>query len=212
MLHSMLHDKPREPVKKQIHHFADKGLYSDSMIVFPVIMFRCKSCTLKKAECQRVDVFEFWCWRRLFRVPWTTRRSNESILKGINLNIHWKDWCWSSNTLATWCEEPTHGKDPDAGKYWGQKEKWMTEDEMVGWHHEPNGRDWANSRRWGGQGSLACCSSWGRKQSDMTWQWNNNNKNILYCKMTLFISIQSVVRSAFQIWRSNLQQGIRRRF
>ena len=60
-------------------------------MVFPVIVYRCESWTIMKAECQRIDVFELWCWRGLFRVPWTARRSNESILKKIILNIHWKD-------------------------------------------------------------------------------------------------------------------------
>ena len=57
-------------------------------------------------------VLELWCWRRLLRVPWTARRSNQSILKETSPNIHWKDWCWSSHTLATWCEELTHWKRP----------------------------------------------------------------------------------------------------
>ena len=67
---------------------------------------------IKKAEHWRIDAFELWCLRRLLRVPWTVRRSNQSFLKGISLTIHWKDWCWSwsSNTLATWCEELTHWK------------------------------------------------------------------------------------------------------
>ena len=62
----------------------------------------------------RTWCFELWCWRRLLRVPWTARRSNQSILKEVSLNIHWKDWCWSwsSNTLATWCKELTHWKRP----------------------------------------------------------------------------------------------------
>ena len=66
----------------------------------------------KEAECQRTDAFEVWCWRRLLRVPWTARRSNQSILKEIN--VYWKDWCWSwsSNTLTTWFEELTHWKSP----------------------------------------------------------------------------------------------------
>ena len=83
-------------------------------MVFPVIMYGCESWTKKKAECRRIDVFELWCWRRLMRVPWTARRSNQSILKESVLNIHWKDWCWSwnSNTLATSCEELTHMKRP----------------------------------------------------------------------------------------------------
>ena len=60
-------------------------------IGFPVVMYRCESWTIKKAECQRTDVFELWCWRRLLRVPWTARRSNQSILRKSVLNIHWKD-------------------------------------------------------------------------------------------------------------------------
>ena len=78
-------------------------------MVFPVVMYGCESWTIKKAECWRIDAFELWCWR-LLRVPWTARRSNKSILKEINPDIHWKDWCWSwnSNTLATWCEKLTH--------------------------------------------------------------------------------------------------------
>ena len=83
-------------------------------MVFPVIMYGCESWTLKKAERQRIDACELWCWRRLLRVPWTARRSNQSILKESVLNIHWKDWCWrwSSNILATWWEELTHLKRP----------------------------------------------------------------------------------------------------
>ena len=81
-------------------------------MVFPGVMYGCESCTLKKAECQRTDIFELWCWRRLLRVPWTARRSNESILKEIPLNSNWKDqcWGWSSNTLATWYQQSAHWK------------------------------------------------------------------------------------------------------
>ena len=79
-------------------------------MVFPVVMYGCESWTVKKAERRRIDAFELWCWRRLLRVPWTARRSNQSILKESALGVHWKDWCWSwnSNTLATSCEELTH--------------------------------------------------------------------------------------------------------
>ena len=63
-------------------------------MVFQVVMYECESWTVKKAEHQRVDVFELWCWRRLLRISWTARRSNQPILKS-TLNIHWKDWCWS---------------------------------------------------------------------------------------------------------------------
>ena len=84
-------------------------------MVFPVVMYGCESQTIKKAECWRIDAFELRCWSRLLRVPWTARRSNQSMLKEISpLGVHWKDWCWSwnSNTLATWHEEFIHWKRP----------------------------------------------------------------------------------------------------
>ena len=85
-------------------------------MVFPVVMYGCESWMVKKGECWRTDAFELWCWRRLLRVPWTAKRSNQSILNEISpgWGVHWKDWCWSwnSNTLATWCEELTHWKRP----------------------------------------------------------------------------------------------------
>ena len=74
------YDKPRQHIKKQRHYFADKGPYSQSY-GFPVVMYGYESWTIKKAEHQRIDAFEPWCWRRLLRVPWTARRSNQSILK-----------------------------------------------------------------------------------------------------------------------------------
>ena len=61
------------------------------VMVFPVVMYRCECCTIKKAECQRIDAFELWCWRRLLRVSWTARRCNQSILKEISPGVHWKD-------------------------------------------------------------------------------------------------------------------------
>ena len=83
-------------------------------MVFPVVMYGCESWMVKKAECWRIDAFELWCWRSLWRVPWTSRISNQSTLKRSVLGVHWKDWCWSwnSNTLATSCEELTHWKRP----------------------------------------------------------------------------------------------------
>ena len=79
-------------------------------VVFPVVMYGCESWTIKKAEHRRIDAFELWCWRRLLRVPWTARRSNQSPLKEISPEYSLKDWCWrwNSNTLATWCKELTH--------------------------------------------------------------------------------------------------------
>ena len=83
-------------------------------MVFPIVMCGCEGWNIKKAECWRIDVFELWCWRRLLRVPWTARRSNQSILKEISPECSRKDWCWSWNsiTLVTWCEELTHWKRP----------------------------------------------------------------------------------------------------
>ena len=83
-------------------------------MIFPVVMYRCESWTIKKAECRRIDAFELWGCRRLLRVPWTARRSNQSILKEVSPGVHWKDWYWSwnSNSLATWFEELTHLKRP----------------------------------------------------------------------------------------------------
>ena len=73
-------------------------------------MVRCGHILVTPIYIKIIDAFELWCWRRLLRVPWTARRSNQSILKESVLNIHWKDWCWSrnSNILAPWCEELTH--------------------------------------------------------------------------------------------------------
>ena len=79
------YDKPRQRVKKQRHYFANKGLwYLVKAMVFPVIVYGCESWTTKKPEHWRIDAFELWCWRRVLRVLWTVRRSNQSILKEIN--------------------------------------------------------------------------------------------------------------------------------
>ena len=67
-------------------------------MVFSVVMYGCESWTIKKAECRRIDTLELWCWRRLLRVPWTARRSNQTILKESVLNIYWTDWGWSWNS------------------------------------------------------------------------------------------------------------------
>ena len=88
------------------HHDPTEIEWCLTIMVFPVVMYGCESWTIKKAKRQRIDAFELWCWRRLLRVPWTARRSNQSILKRSVLGVHWNDWYWSwnSNTLATWCE------------------------------------------------------------------------------------------------------------
>ena len=107
-------------------------------MVFPVVMYGCESWTLKKAEHQSIDAFELWCWRRLWRVLWTARRSNQSILKEIRpgcslegLMLKLKLQYFGHLMRRTNSFEKTH----DAGKDWRQEEKGTTEDEMAGWHH-----------------------------------------------------------------------------
>ena len=112
-------------------------------MVFSVVKYGCKSWTIKKAKHRRINVFELWCWSRLLRVPWTARRSNQSILKeispeylleGLMLKLklqYFGHLMWRTDSL-----EKT-----DAGKDWRQEEKGTTEDEMVGWHHWLDGNE-----------------------------------------------------------------------
>ena len=95
-------------------------------------MYGCESWTVKKAERRRIDAFELWCWRRLLWVPWTARRSNQSILKEISPGCSWEGMM-----LKLKLQYFGHliGKDFDAGRDGGQEEKGMIEDEMAGWHH-----------------------------------------------------------------------------
>ena len=110
-------------------------------MVFPGVMYGCESWTVKKAECWRIDAFEVWCWRRLLRVPWTARRSNQSILKEISPGCSLERLMLKLKLQYLW---PPHskswliGKDPNAGRDWGQEEKGTTEGEMAGWHHRLN--------------------------------------------------------------------------
>ena len=112
-------------------------------MVFPVVMYGCESWTVKKAECQKIDAFELCCWRRLLRVPWTARRSNQSILKEISpgcslggLMLKLKLQYFGHIVRRVDSLEKT-----DTGRDWGQEEKGTTEDEMAGWHHRLNGRE-----------------------------------------------------------------------
>ena len=112
-------------------------------MVFPVVMYGCESWTIKKAERRRIDAFELWCWRRLLRVPWTARRSNQSILKEISpvcllegLMLKLKLQYFGHLMRRVDSLEKT-----DAGRDWGQEEKGMTEDEMAGWHHQLDGHE-----------------------------------------------------------------------
>ena len=137
-------------------------------MVFPVVMYGCESWTVKKAECWRIDAFELWCWRRLLRVPWTAGRSNQSILKEISPGRN--DAKAETPTLwPPYAKSWLIGKYSDAGRDWGQEEKGTTEDEMAGWHHRLDGHESEWTPGVGdGQGGLACCDSWGHKESDTT--------------------------------------------
>ena len=138
-------------------------------------MYFYSSIQSKWPYCIYGRVFELWCWRRLFRVPWTARRSNQSILKEISpgcslegLMLRLKPILWPPH-VKSW----RIGKDRDAGRDWGQEEKGTTEDEMAGWHHWLD----ADESEWtlgvdDGQEGLACCYSWGRKESDTTERLN----------------------------------------
>ena len=163
-------DQLRQHIKKQRHYFANKDPSSQSY-GFPVVMYGCAHWTIKKTECGRIDAFELWCWRRLLRVPWTARRSKQSILKeicpgysleGLMLKLklqYFGHFMWRVDSLE---------KSLMLGGIGGRRRRgWQ--DEVVGWHHRLNGHGFEQALGAGDrQGSLACCSPWGHRESDMT--------------------------------------------
>ena len=106
-------------------------------MVFPVVMYGCESWTVKKAERQRIDAFELWGWRRLLRVPWTARRSNQSILNEISpeYSLEGQMLKLKLQYFGHLMRRTDSLEKTDAGRDWGQEEKGTTEDEMAGWHH-----------------------------------------------------------------------------
>ena len=162
------YDQPRQHIKKQRHYFVNKGLSSQGC-GFSSSHVWIDSWTIKKVEHRRTDAFELWCWRRLLRVHWTARRSNQSILKEISPGCSLEGLIWAETPVLL----PPNAKswlickDPDPGKDWGQEEKGTTEGEMVGWHHWLNGHGFGWTLGVGDrQGGLACCGSQGRKESE----------------------------------------------
>ena len=163
-------------------------------MVFPVVMYGCESWTVKKAEHRKIDAFELWCWRRLLRVPWTARRSNQSILKQISPGVHWKDWCWSwnSNTSATSCEELTHWKRP-----------WCWEGLGAGGEGNNRGRDgwvasltrwawvWVNSGSWWWTGRPGVLRFMGSQRVRHKWEtelnWTESETTVAHSFMQYFI-------------------------
>ena len=126
-----------------------------------------ESWTIKKAECQRIDAFELRDWRRLLRVPWTTRRSYQSILKEICSEGQIGRTDAKAQIPKLWLPDAKNwltGKDPDAGKDWRWEKKGTSEDEMVRWHHWLDGHEFEYAPEVGeGLGGPACCSPWGHK-------------------------------------------------
>ena len=121
------------------------------------------------------DAFELWCWRRLLRVPWTARRSYQSILKEINPGCSLEGLMLKLKLqyFGHLMRRVDSLEKSDAGRVWGQEEKGTTEDEMAGWHHRLDVREFGWTPGVGdGQGGLSCCNSWGRKESDTTERLN----------------------------------------
>ena len=160
-------------------------------MVFPVVMFGCESWNVRKAKHQRIDAFELWCWRRLLRVPWTARRSNQFILKEINseysleglmlkLEIqYFVHLMWRTDSL---------GKTLMLGKIEGKRRRGWQRMGWVGWHHGLDGHEFEQALGVGDvRGSLACCSPWGYKESDMT-EWMNWAEHLLNIYIT-FVNI-----------------------
>ena len=138
--------------------------------VLPVVMYGCASWTIKKAEHQRNDAFELWCWRRLLRVPWVARRSNQSILKEISPGCSLERLMLNLQYLATWCKETTHWKRPQC---WGRLKAggkgddggwdgWMASQTQWTWV-------WVNSRRWWRTGKAGVLQSMGSQKVRGDW-------------------------------------------
>ena len=169
-------DKPRQCIKKQRHYFADKGLSSQSHGFSSSRVW--VSWTIKKAEHRRIDAFELWCWRRLLRVPWTAR-ANQSILKEISpeysleelmLKLKLQYFGHLMRRADSFEKTLMLGKIEGRRRRGRQRMRWLD-----GWHHQHNWHEFEQALGDDeGQGSLACYSAWGCKESDSTERLNNN--------------------------------------
>ena len=144
-------------------------------MVFPAVMYGCKSWTIKKVEHWRIDAFELWFWSLLLKVPFKQRDQTVNH-KGNQSWIFFGGTDAGAESPILWPPDAMNwliGKDPDAGKDWRQEEKGATKNEMVVWHHEFDRDEFEQAPGVGdGQGGLACCSPWGHKELDTT-QWLN---------------------------------------
>ena len=165
--------QPRQLIKKQRHHFADKGPYSQSYGFLQLVMYGSESWTIKKAECWTIN----WCFWIVVLEKTFERPLESKEIKPVNPKQN-KPWIFIGRTDAE-AEVPKFWlpdvkgtlirKDPDAGKDWVQEEKRVTEDEMIGWHYRLNGQEFEQTLGDSeGQGSMACRSPWGHKKSDVT--------------------------------------------
>ena len=132
-------------------------------MVFPVVMYGCESWTIKKAECRRIDAFELWCWRRLLRIPWTAKRSKQSILKDISPEFSLEGLMpklilqYFGHLMQI---TDSFEKTLMLGRIEGRRRRGQ-QDETVGWHHQLNGHEFEHAPGVGdGQGCLACYSLW----------------------------------------------------
>ena len=172
------YDQPRKHIRKQRHHFVIKGP-SGQGYGFSSGHVWMWELDYKESRAPKNGCFWTVVLEKNLESPLDCKEIWPVHPKGdqswVFIGVHWKDWCWSwnSNPLATWCEELTHLKDPDAGKDWRQEEKGTTEDELAGWHHQLDRHEFEWTPGVGdGQGGLACCSSWGHKELDTTEQLN----------------------------------------
>ena len=183
------YDKSIQRIKKLTNVCIVKAM------LFPVVMYGCESWTIKKAELQRIDAFELWCWRRLLRVAWTARRSNQSILKEINPEYSLEGLMLKLKFqyLGTWCKELIYLKDPGAGKHWRREEKGVTEDEMVGWYHWLSGREFEQTLGDSdGQGRLSYCSLLQRVGHELS-NWITNLYNWMQLMLCVLICFSCVL-------------------
>ena len=161
-------------------------------MVFPVVMYRCESGTIKKAKHQKIDAFKLCCWRRLLRVPWTVSKSKLSNLKEINpeYSLEGLTQLQYFGHLRRRANSQLTGNDSNSGKYWRQKEKGTAEDETAGWHHWLNRHEFEQTPGDSeGQRSLACCSAWGcRVRHDLAaeQQWHHSVLQRLESSSTKF--------------------------
>ena len=171
-------------------------------MVFPVVIYRCESWTVKKAECRRIDAFELWCWGRLLRVPWAARRSNQSILReispgcsleGLMLKLKLQYFGHLMRRADSLEKTLMLGN-------WGQEEKGTTEDEVVGWHHQLNGHGfgglWVDSGSWWWTGRPGVLQFMGLQRVRHDWVTELNwtelsvyvTPNLLISKLCFYIN------------------------